>query len=210
MATNIRTTKKRPAIEDEEMVDQMATYQPEPDPTPETEEPQVQATPQTQAPAKRAYADEVVIDHDLYRLSLASMKKNVAFNSGSYEIVSVQHEHFFHTIDSSGTKQKYSNLVGSHFHQMIVTPNPAGGPPNVKCGPAVKEVRKLVNGRSVKVLEPCLKYPDDNGRVITDDHTHEVVYMRSNRIPIRKVNAEAIKVISADAAKGASIPGVIG
>jgi hypothetical protein len=212
MATNLRSNRKptKPAVEDEEMGEAMAEYQPEPDPQVEAA-PQPEQAPQASSiPAQRVYADEIVIEHDLYKLKLASMKKNVAYMPNTFEILSVQHEHFFHTVDSSGTKQKHSNLVGSHFHQMTVVPQGNGAPPIVKCGPAVKEVKKLVNGRVVKVVEPCLRYPDERGDMQVDNHTHEIEYIKSNKIPVRKVNAEAVKVISAEAAKGAPIPGVTG
>lgn len=214
MASNPRGIKKpsKNAVQDEEMGDAMADYQPEPDPQFETVSSQpTQAPSQSSAvPAQRLYADEVVIDHDLYKLKVASMKKNVAYLPNTYDVQNVLHEHFFHTVDSSGTKQKNSNLVGSHFHQMTVVHQPNGAPPIVKCGPAVKEVKKIINGRAVKVIEPCLRYPDERGNLLTDDHTHEVEYVRSNKIPIRKVNAEAVKVISADSAKAQPLPGVIG
>ncbi len=221
------TTPKRGnkprTVADDEMEATVEEFSPDPNP-PEFDQPippeqgaqstnDVDAQPingASSVPDKRVYANEVVIDHDLYRLKLTDMKKNVAWQAGQFDMVSVPHEHFFHTVDSNGIKQKHSNLVGSHFHVMTIEKNPTGGPPIVKCGPAVKEVKKIMNGRTVKTVEPYLRYVDDQGSARVDNHTHVVKYEKSNRVPIRKINDEAIKIIGLEAAKGKPIPEVIG
>lgn len=215
----LKTTGKDAPVADEEM--DLDQFQPDPDPaefenpqqemnTAPTEQPAPTSQPSNPVPAQRVYANELVIDHDLYKLELKNMKKNMAWEAGVYDIHDVNHEHFFHTMDSSGRKLKYSNMVGGHFHEMTVIPQPNGAPPIVKCGPAIREVRKLVNKKMVKKFEPALRYANDQGEMVTDSHVHEVTYIRSNKIPTRKINDEAIKVISQDAMKATPPPGVIG
>ena len=216
---NAGTTKQAPVADDEM---DLTGFQADPDPaefennnssekSPSSVAPQEQTSqPSTPVPSQRVYANELVIDHDLYKLELQIMKKNMAWESGVYDMQNVKHEHFFHTRDSSGRELKHSNMVGGHFHEMTVIPQPNGAPPIVKCGPAIREVRKLVNKKMVKKFEPALKYADEQGNMITDSHVHEVTYIRSNKIATRKINDEAIKVISADAVKSQAPQGVIG
>lgn len=210
------SAKDEPVL-DEEMSEAVGEFQPDPDPV-EFDPPPAQAAPPPisqpanglAAPPQRIYANEMIIDHDLYRLKLTNMKKNLAWEKNVYDMTSVPHEHFFHTVDSSGKQQTRSNMVGGHFHVMTIIPQPGGAPPIVKCGPAVKEIKRLINKRMVKKLEPALRYTDDNGNSMADDHVHSVGYERSNRLAARKINEEAVKVIGADAVKTQAPAGVIG
>lgn len=153
----------------------------------------------TKAPVvERRYHGSQVLEHDCYKLAPAPLLRNVSF-SDIPDIQKFEHSHIFHTIDSDGRKQENCSAIGGHFHRMKVTHVP-GGAPVVECvtGP-MREVRRRVKGQFVKVVEPV---PGE------DDHRHDVVYLHSEKISLRSVNVEAVRVQQVDAQKTAPIPGV--
>lgn len=152
---------------------------------------------------KRFYQGDREMDHDLFRLNVANMVKNVGVDAPDQEptIVEMAHTHFFHTVDSDGRPQTHSVYIGGHCHKMTVLPaSEPGEVPTVICGPAVREVRKKHRGKFIKVWE---NLPDDT-------HSHEVQYIRSDKIRLRTANAEAANVIAVEAQKTAPIPGIQG
>lgn len=158
-----------------------------------------EAEQQPQVPTERTYSKTAQIDHDLYKMKVTNMLKNMSWTEEP-DLHKVKHEHWFHTVDSNGTKQKYSSMVGGHFHEMTVTPQKSG-PPIVKCGPAVKEIKVLQKGKWVKKLVP---YMDE------DNHTHDVEYIKSDKITARQINAQASLVVGAAEARTQPIPGIMG
>ncbi len=143
------------------------------------------------------------IQVDTYKLTTTQMKKNVSYTKIP-QIESLDHNHIFHTFDSSGFKQTHPSLVGGHTHELIlVSPATAKDPAKYKCGPPV--IQKVIidenTGKPKKVWE----------KVRFDDHIHpEVEYRRSTAIEIRKANRDAAVIIGMEAAKTAPIPGIIG
>ena len=151
---------------------------------------------------QRVYKNQRTIHHDLYKLEMASFLKNIALPEEIEDWRKVEHCHFFHTVDSSGKKQEYCSPVGGHFHKIEIQPNPDGGPPLIKTvsGP-LKFVRRKVRGKWQKEIAPV----NDQ-----DNHTHDVIYLRSDDIPLRQTNLEATSAIVQVAQRTAPIPGVIG
>lgn len=136
---------------------------------------------------KRVFADAVEMVHDLFRLNTATMKKNVSWNEVP-ELVDVAHEHFFHTVDSSGRPQKYSAPVGGHFHELEVEKNKKGEVIAVSVkGPPLKFARRRVGKRMKKVV---VEFNE------ADKHTHECTYERSSRLKKAQVNEEAVRHMS--------------
>ncbi len=152
-------------------------------------------------PEARVYSTATTIDHDLYRLKVSDMKKNISWSSEP-EYTKIKHEHFYHTVDSNGTKLKESSKVGSHFHVMELVSQGPGKPPIVKCGPAMKEVKVKRDGRWVRGYEPYLGEEDQ--------HTHVVEYIRSDKIQPRTLNAQAAVVVGREAQKLTPPDGVVG
>lgn len=151
-----------------------------------------------QAGNSRVYAGNMELDHDLFKLEVAPMMKDLSW-SDIPNYVQVEHCHFYHTIDSSGRKLLESSSVGGHFHEMFLTEQ-QGKAPSVVCGPPVKYVLKKVAGRWKKVTE----------QIKADSHVHNVKYVSSEKVQLRKMNAEYLKVQSAiDAASPKSVEGVI-
>lgn len=166
----------------------------------------------------RVYRGQNTFDHDLYKLELGYFMRNRAFLDGDQpDWEKIEHVHHFHSIDSDGKRLTRCTAIAGHFHEMklmhnhfdsdkrphVDAPNCwcfEGSPATYECGPAMREVRRKVSGRMVKGVE-ALSY---------DPHTHSVSYVRSDRIELRKTNAEAVNVIAAEANKTAPLPGVIG
>lgn len=138
----------------------------------------------------RSFRSTQQIHHDLFLLSPEPMQRDTRLEKHGTpdpeETVAVQHQHFFHTIDSSGRVQDTCSPIGGHFHIMEVTDNGPNDPPTVKCvsGPMRWGVKK-VNGKKKRVPVPVNHY---------DTHTHDCTYLQSEVVTPRKPNAEAAKV----------------
>ncbi len=152
--------------------------------------------------------------HDLFKLAVATMEKNVSYDDKP-DVVKLEHCHIYHTIDSSGKPQNTSTAVGGHFHMVEVIAGD-GGVPTLKVGPPVKWVKKRVRGVMKKIMQPIFLESasvDDDGRPDNaerhkDTHTHEVLYLGSEEITLRKPNIEAGKVTAAIAQREATIAGI--
>ncbi len=154
---------------------------------------------QSEDSGERVYDSNLVIDHDLFVLKPAEMIKNVSWNE-SPEYQKVVHQHFFHTVNSDGEEMDSCSPIGGHFHKMILTKR-KGKVPQVECGPPIKVVLKKVRGQMVKTEILAEE---------SDDHTHEVVYLKSNKIKMRTLNPEAIRLQAQESQVTAPIPGIQG
>jgi hypothetical protein len=146
------------------------------------------------------YSGEQVFRSDLYKLLVETRLHNVAW-TGEPDYQELEHCHFFHTFDSKGREQTCCVSTGQHHHKMKVT-KVKGGVPKVECisGPMCW-TKKKVRGRWTKVEIP---FNED------DQHTHEVKYIRSHKVVMRKTNAEAVNLVTLAATKEAPVSGVIG
>ena len=166
------------------------------------EEPSVAPTTK---PFQRFQRGTEEIDHHLFKLKVANMRRNVSYRFRDPQIAEVEHVHFFHSInDTTMQPNKYSGAVGGHFHEVKLEIDPTTGDIlSAKCGPAVTFVnRKVAGGRSVRRVErvkwekynegPAPEMNEDgevlepegnSAEVITDydGHTHELLYMGSEK-----------------------------
>lgn len=125
--------------------------------------------------------------HDLFRLSLASLKRNQSFKKGVVKIEEIQHSHFFHTFDSNGRAQTHCTPTGGHFHEVKWEVG-ADGILIASCGPALRHVYKKRGGQQRKITE-LVKWDDEvNDKVVVDSHTHDVVYAWSEEITTDTAN----------------------
>jgi hypothetical protein len=156
----------------------------------------------------RIYKGTQQIDHDLFKLKVALMTKNVSFTDRP-ELVEFEHCHIFHTYDSNGKKQDTCSAVGGHFHPIVVRQG-KDGVPVIEVGPPRKWVLKRIRGRNQRVMAPIdLGDTDKNGNPLFDEHTHEVDYLGSERITLRQSNVEFAKMeASIKARQEPSIDGV--
>lgn len=164
----------------------------------------------------RLYADQMELDSDLYKLEVANMRRFLGHDlkfPDSNEFVQCEHVHFFHTLDSSGRKQFYSNPIGGHFHKMEVIPsaNPSD-PPLVKCvsGPLEWRRKRVGRNKFQRVAVPTNAYGEVNGENYSDVHTHETTYLKSDKVKKRKANTEAAVIETHYANKIAPVAGVQG
>lgn len=142
---------------------------------------------------RRIFKEDKIIYHDLFKLEVAKMRKNMMwYKVPPDEYVNIEHCHFYHTFDSSGKKQVYSTSVGGHFHEMEVIDQGEGMPPKIvgMSGPLKWAMVKNEYGRKVKRAIPVNS---------VDNHTHEVTYLQSDEVKLRKMNTEAVKLIGANA-----------
>lgn len=149
----------------------------------------------------RTFGTQSQYTHDLFKLELATFKKNVALAGHEPEYENAEHVHWFHTITSDGKPQTRASSVGGHFHKVEVISQGEGKPPIVRCasGP-LKEVVTMQYGKRVKKEIPV----ND-----VDSHTHNIKYIKSDIIIERTRNIEAAKAEAAIMARyQASVPGV--
>jgi hypothetical protein len=137
---------------------------------------------------ERKYKNQIEFDHDLYKLEVSHFLKNTAIDGQRPEYVKAEHVHFFHTVNSSGKTQIYSTPVGGHFHKMKVI-HEKGKAPRVVCdsGPLKFVTTKNEYGERKKITEALNK---------ADTHTHDVIYLKSDKLKPRNSNAEAVKLQS--------------
>ncbi len=131
---------------------------------------------------QRVYAEQQLLDHDLYKLEIAMLKRNASYNDAQPIWESVEHVHFFHSIDSRGRAQNLTNKVGNHMHQITIDENG-----KAKCGPAIREIK--VKQRGGRVITKYEAIRDDN-------HTHEVTYKFSEKVKPQTPNMEFAKLQS--------------
>lgn len=150
------------------------------------------ATIAKQAP--RTYLNAQEYDHDLFKLTVAKMTKNVALPNTKPEFITLEHCHIFHTIDSAGKRQVVSTAVGGHVHE-VKQVGEENGVPILEIGPAMKFVIKKKYGKMTKILARVLleKEGGADGGDLVDDHTHDYIYMGSEKIKARVVNPEFAK-----------------
>lgn len=154
----------------------------------------------------------IEVDHHLFKLMAAPMKKNTSFTPGSPSIVELEHAHIFHSHDEKhGTPNARCTPVGGHTHEIkIEWGKDASGdkfPKKVVCGPAVRlTAESRGQGRAPIKKWVQIKFEDDgNDAVIVDDHVHELKYLRAERINSVKReqqrNVERAKIASTMSAR---------
>jgi len=109
--------------------------------------------------------------HDLFKLEVALLKRNMSYNKASPIWEHVEHVHYFHTYDSNGRKMSESVAVCGHKHPVTV-----------------EEVKRKVNGETViDLVATC---------GVVEGHSHKCTYIRSMEIAERKVSEKAAEMIT--------------
>lgn len=110
-----------------------------------------------------------------FKLSAAMMLKDISPFKNDPMIVSLDHCHFYHTFDSNGNELKSSNSVGGHYHDIEL---------------------HVIDGK----WKATCSYPRSNKTsrelLERDKHTHEIVYLKSSEIKLRKINEQAMQMIA--------------
>lgn len=146
------------------------------------------------ATTARRYTSQQSKDHDLFKARLAKFLRDLSWAKDGSQRQEVEHVHFFHTIDSSGREQNVTNQVGGHFHEVKIIPSQdPNGVPTVICGPAMTW-GTVGKGKTKKRVMVAPKIAADTEAEEVDTHTHEMEYVGSQRIQLRKPNVEAAKL----------------
>ncbi len=138
------------------------------------------------APATtRNFQTKKEVLHDLFKLKVGVARKNVSYQKDSLQMESLEHVHFFHSIDSHGDAQKTCNFVAGHTHEISVELDDKGNIKKTLCGVAKKQVeRNLGRGVIKKELAAIGFGVNAKGDNESDVHVHEIVYMRSEKIEV--------------------------
>ena len=151
---------------------------------------------------KRWYTTGVELDHDLYKLEPAAMLRDVSYNSDAV-YTRFEHCHVYHTITSDGKRLDTSAATGGHFHVMSLEPaKDENSPPVVTCGPPVRYAWQKKGKRQIKVTVPYCRGDDT--------HTHDVIYIRSEKIKPRRLNSEFLKYKGTQDARHQGVKGIQG
>ena len=132
--------------------------------------------------------------HHLFKAELAKFKKNLSFKPGSPNIQQIEHVHYFHSVDSVGLDQQFTNHVGGHCHKITWSVNETGELV-ASCGPAVRKRRKITRSGMQTVYEPVFfednfidanSYSEDidkpKATKVVDEHRHAMTYLGSDEV----------------------------
>lgn len=171
--------------------------------------------PAQTARPKMKMRHQQTIFHHLFKALLKNFMKNRSWKKGVVDIEMVEHVHHYHSVNSMGMPQRFTNTVGGHFHEVKWTQHP-DGTFSAECGPPIRKVsRRMADGTSKTFNEP-VKFKDQmnldgdgNPRTITDNHIHEMEYQGSDQLTpefirsIQQQNANAtMPQAQANAEKG--------
>ena len=143
----------------------------------------MQATP---IKNKIRYRGKEEVTHHLFKLQVAKMIKDHGYDEEKTKLVGYEHTHVYHSVDSRGRPQDTSTPIGGHFHEIEIIENKDGLEPTLKIGPALRKVARRVGKSIVKSTAP----------VPHDQHTHESIYLWSEKLKPRKMNVEFAKMQS--------------
>jgi hypothetical protein len=157
--------------------------------------------PEAQRSEKRVFGNKFEFKSDLFKLEVAECNIDKSWNDVP-NLEAVEHVHFFHTFDSDGRKMMRSNAVAGHFHVIEYTEQGDDKPVKItKVSGPMKEVKRRIKGKFVKVIEPVTAS-------LEDDHTHKPTYRRTENVVARQISAQAVTIESIEANKTAPIQGV--
>lgn len=134
---------------------------------------------------ERNFAKTKTLMHDLFKLKVAVCKKNISYQKDSLDMVKMEHVHFFHSIDSHGFPQKTCNPVAGHTHEITIKLDAKGEIERVVCGASKKQI-EITRAKGVikKELVPISFGVNSQGETEVDVHTHEIEYVRSEKIEV--------------------------
>lgn len=158
--------------------------------------------------AKVRFSEMIESQSHLYKLVEADVIKYIGKGtdkekypeSSPDEFLEMGHAHVFRTLDSDGAKHTRSVPIGGHYHLLELEhdpKDPSKPPKIVKMSGPMHLVTKRVKGKVVQVDEPLNQY---------DFHTHDVAYIKSEKIQARATNKDAVTYMANEAAKTPSPP----
>lgn len=122
------------------------------------------------------------IFHHLFKALPAKFMKDLSFGDQEMRLDFIEHVHHYHNVNSMGHAQKYCTTIGGHFHEVTWSLDPKTGEPIAKCGPAMKKLVKNSPRGTKTTIEPLKFFNKDEGKWITDPHTHEMEYRGTDEL----------------------------
>lgn len=141
--------------------------------------------------------------HRLYKLHLATMKKNVSWRYLTVDIRQVEHVHFYHSVSERGKANIHCTATGGHYHKIVVfwdrpkitkEIKDENGElylyegPAYECGPPLSEKTIQIpnSNQTIKRVGPVAwdAVNRDTGDIskVEDTHTHFVQYIHFDDI----------------------------
>lgn len=149
-----------------------------------TNKPPVKSDDAPKVVPKIVYRDQVEADHHLFKAKVAKCLKSDKY--GPVKLKSVEHVHFFHTINSDGSEQHQTPAIAGHVHEVTWRIDEEGNLV-AKCGPPLKKVIKAGRGGLAKVTWERIRVKDEDNNILEDNHQHEMEYMGSEKISQSKI-----------------------
>lgn len=142
---------------------------------------------------KIRFSEQIEMLSHLYKLIEAPVKKFIGKGTGKNEhpeatpgdFIDMGHAHIFRTLDSEGNTHVRSASLCGHYHMIELKyndKNPEEAPEIVAMSGPMQLVPKKIKGKTVMVDEPVNHY---------DFHTHNVEYLKSEKIHARQKNTAA-------------------
>jgi len=128
---------------------------------------------------QRVFSNEnQTVISDLYLLKPTEGLQNIAWDPNYPDLQKYAHQHNFRTYDSNCREMTTSCSIGGHCHEVKI--EVVDGKPIAKCSPPrIKYKNKMVAPNNY------------------DNHTHEIIYVKSEKLKKRKMNSEAAKFMAA-------------
>lgn len=122
------------------------------------------------------------IFHHVFKAMQQFFLKDLSFGQENLRIDKIEHVHHYHNVNSMGHAQKYTTMVGGHFHEVTWNVDPKTGEPVAKCGPAMKKITKNTPRGTKTSVEPLKFFNKDHQQWFHDDHIHEMMYLGSDEL----------------------------
>ena len=139
-----------------------------------------------------------VWEHSLFKLNVATAKKNVSFKLYQPILIPTEHAHFYHTKDRKGRTPQYCSAMAGHIHEVTIEWD-GNDLKSFTCGPALFWKNVKIKGTDnfikralqISFLEVNKKTGDE--RMIEDNHIHEMTYLGTEELSNAIFKAQAIK-----------------
>lgn len=151
------------------------------------------------------------IFHHVWKAAQSFFLKDLSFGQEELKLDKIEHVHHFHNVNSMGHAQKYTTMIGGHFHEVTWNLDPKTGEPVAKCGPALKKITRNTPRGTKTTVEKFKFFNKEHQQWIEDDHTHDMLYLGSDELStagiqeIQRQNATMIQAMEPKATAEASI-----
>lgn len=139
--------------------------------------------PVKQPSTNRKMKGELDVYHDLFKLEVERVGKNIAVPGSQPLLVGIDHCHYYHSVNSRGKKQADCTPIAGHTHKVTYHKDDNGDLVGECSGPYSRQLIKLANGTRAERVMPTKG----------DNHTHKVTYQNSSVFKMKDINPDAVK-----------------